>query len=274
MWSVRMRAAKTAIGYQLSAISKKQKRIHISGAEGLFEEKDIPKSVNEYIKRALNHLRGKPDEIVITIEKIKESPKKISLLPVSTLKCSSPLEAERIISQRLYDAGISEKAINNAFKVLTSEETMRGASLMLAGSGVRIEPDKKRGVRVSRFGIEKSALRKLTQRLSRMGINTITVREALALASKAASCPDIIAEVCISDDPDYTTGYIASRKFGYLRIPNIKKYGEMHGGRVLFVSENADIEMMIDYLEKKPVTICYNCIVFYEERRQTTISNS
>ena len=49
------------------------------------------------------------------------------------------------------------------------------------------------------------------------------VKEALMLASKAASWPDVIAEVCISDDPDYTTGYIASKELGYLRIPNIKR---------------------------------------------------
>jgi 6-carboxyhexanoate--CoA ligase len=70
-----------------------------------------------------------------------------------------------------------------------------------------------------------------------------------------ASCRDIIAEICISDDPDYTTGYIASKKFGYLRIPNIKNYGEMHGGRVFFVRENADADRLIEFLEKTPVVI-------------------
>ena len=33
---------------------------------------------------------------------------------------------------------------------------MRGASLILAKSGKRVEPDKNRGVRVSRMGIEKT----------------------------------------------------------------------------------------------------------------------
>lgn len=251
-----MRAAKTVISHQPSAISEKQKTIHISGAEGLFEDKDISRSVKRYIKRALNHPRGEPDEIVMTIEKIKEMPKRISLLPVATLKCSSPDEAKEITVQTLTSLGISRKAINNSLKILRAKKTMRGASLIFMKSGNRAEPDMERGVRVSRLGIKKSAERRLSRRLSQMKINTTTVKEALSLASKAASCPDIIAEVCISDDPDYTTGYIASRRFGYLRMPNIKSRGEMHGGRVLFIREDADTARLINYLERKPVMVC------------------
>ena len=132
---------------------------------------------------------------------------------------------------------------------------MRGASLILLKSGARVEPDKERGVRVSRMGIEKSTEKNLSEKLSRAKINTPTVKEALVLASKAASWPDVIAEACISDDPDYTTGYIASKEFGYLRIPNIKREKKMHGGRVFFIRETADIAGLISYLERKPVII-------------------
>lgn len=228
---------------------------HISGAEGIYGGSEITKISKEYIKRALNHPRGRPDEIVITIEKIKQTPEKIPLLPVITLKCNSPAEARQNIIRELRGFGISKKAINTGFRVLNSKKTMRGASLIPMGSGSRVEPDMERGVRVSRMGIEKSAKKRLVQQLSKLHINTTTVREALILASKVASCPDIVAEVCISDDPDYTTGYIASKKLGYLRVPNIKNYGERHGGRVFFIKEDADIKVLIDYLEKKPVLI-------------------
>ncbi|MDO9289556.1 MAG: 6-carboxyhexanoate--CoA ligase, partial [Thermodesulfovibrionales bacterium] len=70
MWNIRMRASK-AISNQQSAVSDK-KIIHISGAEGIFKESDVQKVCGGYIKRAVNHPRGKPDEIVITIEKIKQ----------------------------------------------------------------------------------------------------------------------------------------------------------------------------------------------------------
>ncbi|MBI3592401.1 MAG: 6-carboxyhexanoate--CoA ligase, partial [Nitrospirae bacterium] len=150
-----------------------------------------------------------------------------------------------------------KKAINTAFNILMSPRTMRGASLVLSVSGNRTEPDRSRGVRVSRLGIEKNAVNRLSRRLSRSKINTPTVREALILASKVASCPEIVAEVCISDDPDYTTGYIASRGLGYVRITNIKCPGDMRGGRVFFIKEDADIGKLIDYLEKRPIIVYY-----------------
>ena len=263
-----MQASKKVNSSQSTVVSKKSKiqgtpnselrasnSVHISGAEGIYEKSEIQKVCKKYIKRALTHPRGEPDEIVITIEKIRQKPKTISLLPVITLDCNSPEKARKIITQKLESLGISKKAIDNGFVVLNSKKTMRGTSLILLKSGARVEPDKERGVRVSRMGIEKSTEKNLSEKLSRAKINTTTVKEALVLASKAASWPDVIAEVCISDDPDYTTGYIASKEFGYLRIPNIKRGNEMHGGRVFFIRETADIAGLISYLERKPVII-------------------
>ncbi|MFA4829871.1 MAG: 6-carboxyhexanoate--CoA ligase [Thermodesulfovibrionales bacterium] len=285
MFSIRMRAAKkTGVRGQGLGVRRKLRETHISGAEGIYKGKNISKIVKEYIKRAVNHPRGKPDEIVITIEKIKQKIKTIPLLSVKTLKCKSPDEAKETIIQKLASLGISKKAASNGFKVLKAQRAMRGASLILAKSGKRVEPDKNRGVRVSRMGIGKNAEKKLLQMLYKIVIpakagiqsketgfrvkpgmtgtcnniiknNITTVKEALILASKVASCPDIIAEVCISDDPDYTTGYFASEKEGYLRLANIKKSGEMHGGRVFFIKEDADIAGVIQYLEGIPVII-------------------
>jgi 6-carboxyhexanoate--CoA ligase len=242
---------KKTLNSQLSALNYE----HISGAEGIYEKSEIQKICEEYIKRALTHSRGKPDEIVITIEKIRQKPKTILLLPVITLACNSPEKAKKIITQKLESLDISKKAIDNGFAVLNSKKTMHGASLILLKSGARVEPDRERGVRVSRMGIEKSTEKNLSEKLSKVMINTTTVKEALVLASKAASWPDVVAEVCISDDPDYTIGYIASKELGYLRIPNIKKVNEIHGGRVFFIRETADVAGLISYLERKPAVI-------------------
>jgi len=239
----------------------KNHEIHISGAEGIYEEAEILKIVKGYAERALNHPRGRPDKIVITIEELDKKPKNISLLPLQTIKCDSPSYAEQIITQMLFKLGISKKAIYNAFRVLRAKQTMRGAAIIAQKSGLRLEPDKSRGIRVSRLGIEKSVYKKISKLLSGMKINTSTVKEALILASKVASCPDVISEICISDDPDYTTGYIASKKLGYLRIPNIKRRGDMNGGRVFFIKEDADINNIINYLEMEPViAVCENLL--------------
>ena len=229
--------------------------IHISGAEGIYEQPDISKICSKLICRALFHPRGRPDKIVLTVEEIKESPVKVSLLPVRTLRCPSPAAAWELILLYMMKRGVSTQALKTAFTVLRSVKTMRGAALVTVKTGRRREPDRGRGIRVSRVGVDKTSEKRLARKLSALHINNPTVEEAIILASKVASCKDVISEICISDDPDYTTGYIASRDFGYLRIPNIKKPGELHGGRVFFVRENFGKQKVIDYLERKPVLL-------------------
>jgi len=247
MWNVRVRASRKNGNLDL----------HISGAEGLYETDELAGTATAYIRRVLEHTRGIPDAIVLTFEEMQRKPAAVPLLQVRPVRNASADRAKTIISEILLDMGITKRAVTASSRVLTSLQVMRGASLITAKAGLRMEPDKKRGIRVSRLGMERAERKKLDLRPSKMQINTETVREALILASKAATCPDIIAEVCISDDPDYTTGYVASRQTGYVRIPNIKKRGAMHGGRVFFIGEDAEVDRIINYLEKKPVLL-YN----------------
>src|SRR5208283_1140856 len=254
MWNVRMRASKDIVPQAVN-LSKTRIRheLHISGVEGIYDSPAITSMFSEYLTRALHHPRGKPDKIVITIEQINEQIMRVPLLPLTTTDCASPAQAREMLFSALLSLGITRKAVNNCLKVISSADTIRGASLISMKSGRRSEPDRERGVRVSRMGIEKTSERRLGTILSATNLNTSTVKEALILASKVASYPDIIAEVCISDDPDYTTSYLAGRQFGYRRIPNIKVPGEMHGGRVFFIKDTANIKALIGYLEKQPV---------------------
>jgi 6-carboxyhexanoate--CoA ligase len=248
-----MRASKKGVGRN----NKPGTDMHISGAECICDKAALSRTSGLLIKRALTHPRGNPDTVVITLEEINQKPKIVSLLNLTKVKCSSPEQAAKIIAEQITTLGISRQAIAAAMKILRSGNSLRGAVLISALSGKRLDPDKKRGVRVSRLDISPASEKKLSATLSVLKINTPTVKEALTLASKVASCKGIIAEICISDDPHYTTGYIASKKTGYLRLPNIKKAGEMSGGRVFFVADEAPIAEIIEYLQKKPVLAEY-----------------
>lgn len=228
---------------------------HISGAEGIYPKNRVHSIVQAYIDRARNHPKGKPDRIHITIEKLAQKPQPISTLPVVTLKCISRAHAVSYIRRLLVPDRISEEALRTAFSVIRNSMVMRGAALVYAHSGRRVEPDKERGIRASRLGMSADTESLLSQELEKFKINTLTVKEALVLASKVAAYPDIIAELCVSDDPDYTTGYIASKDLGYIRIPHIKKRGSAAGGRVFFLRETADISSVARYLEKIPVLV-------------------
>lgn len=244
------RQVRSKVNSQDSKISE----MHISGAEGLYEKSDIQKIARRFIQRALEHPKAIPDKILITIEDIKQRPSLIEALPVITVSCGTPAEGRSIVTKILESLGISEKSINSAF-VIIKKGQMRGAAIITLKKGCRLEPDRERGVRVSRLGITKSALKVLSSKLSRYGINKEIVKEAIILASKVSSCKGIVAEICVSDDPSYTTGYVASRQFGYVRIPNIKHKGSKIGGRAFFVSEETNVEDLINYFEKKTIII-------------------
>jgi len=117
--------------------------MHISGAEGIYEKKEIAKIIREYTLRALKHPKGRPDRIVLSLEELREKPQAIQSLPVTTIQCRSSLEAASLIRKLLSASGISGKAIRTALSVTNSAKTMRGAALVLAESGG--EPNRTKG---------------------------------------------------------------------------------------------------------------------------------
>ncbi|MGN0847472.1 MAG: 8-amino-7-oxononanoate synthase, partial [Kiritimatiellia bacterium] len=63
-------------------------------------------------------------------------------------------------------------------------------------------------------------------------------------------------EICVSDDPDYVTGYVATRELGYRRITVIKEAGDPNGGRIfLYRGARADVAKTIRFLEETPVLV-------------------
>ena len=103
---------------------------------------------------------------------------------------------------------------------------MRGAVLLDADTLERLEPDLERGVRATMMDAAESD----------SGAHCSPCKnhyaEAMVLAAKVANAPGLVAELCISDDPDYVTGYIASKTLGYVRIAPLKKVGSPFGGRI------------------------------------------
>ncbi len=226
---------------------------HVSGAEGIYEKDEVGMIVKEYTQRALLHEKGRADEIRRTVEELKTAPKKITSLPLCTVNTRNAEAAMRAAHKVLTSVGISERAVEEAFNALNMGITMRGAMLMDI-EGVRLEPDLLRGVRVTRMGLTKSASTDLSRKLGRHGLNNNTVKEALMLASKVHKFRMVLGELCISDDPNYTTGYIATRTHGYIRLPRIKKRGVPYGGRAFFIT-GGEVKDLIKYLQQTPVII-------------------
>lgn len=231
--------------------------LHISGAEGIYNQNSVIDIVRKYTQRALSHEKGKSDEIHLTIEELRESPRRLSSLPLCTLNTKSPDDVKKASVKILRSVGITQRAVEEAFKSLNVGITMRGAMLMDV-EGVRLEPDLLRGVRVTKMGITEKADSVLSKELRKLGIrnpNAVgTIKEALILASKVNRHPMVLGELCMSDDPNYTTGYVATRRYGYIRLPHIKKRGIRYGGRAFFIT-GGELKGLVEYLQKTSVII-------------------
>lgn len=227
---------------------------HISGAERIVSQDRIEQTANAMLGRAFSHTRGEADFINIVVEKIKdEMVQEIPLLLVATRVTSDVAMGRQIAKNSLVAAGVTLLAAQKGMAALLAlTDSMRGAMLICSATGRRLDDAKVRGVRVSRMDIgDEEGFRRM---LAERGMDNTHVQEALVLASKVAATPNIIAELCWSDDPEYTTGYVASPS-GYIRIPHCKPLGSLLGGRVFFVKAERDLGSIIDYLENQPVIV-------------------
>ena len=247
LYSVRMRASVD--------------EVHLSGAERLVDGR-LENMVSELIWQALTSY-ALPDKINISVDVVDPaSVTCLSALDIKSVSSSSCKEALAISREILTENGTSTEATEQAFSLLMSGPSpegnnMRGAVIMDAVTGGRMEPDISRGVRVSRMDYTEGARLLLEMRLKECGIYHRRVIDAVAIATKVADAKESIAELCWSDNPEYTTGYVASKKSGYVRITNIKEKESLRGGRVFFVRHEGlkDIAGYINYLEREPVII-------------------
>ncbi len=234
---------------------------HISGAERIVSFDSIDIAVHELITRALGKSRT-PDDIALHVEGLGNAPPRLlSALDVITVGTRDPEQGRSAASRVLQRAGVTRKAVDMAIGRLDrgaspSGGNMRGAMIMDAETGERLEPDRERGVRATRFDWTDEGRRSADQLLSNVELTHFRTREALALATKVAYAPGVIAEICWSDDPDYTAGYVASLKTGYVRFPFLKKKGDENGGRAIFIARNdLDLTALLQYLQNESVLI-------------------
>lgn len=269
LFSVRMRAARGGR--------------HISGAERIAPADEVEAVTSALFKRAMAHENGPPEEIAVTVtslagkEIFKFKPLPVINNPSRTPSFCPQTAATRTASigqvdsavnishdiavSELVKAGVSEDAARCALELISSGaspagENMRGAMLIDTRTGQRLERDRVRGIRARAVDWGQNALPQVLRAEKELNCVTSHFREALALATKVANAPGAVAELCISDDPRYTTGYAASLACGYCRITSIKEPGSTFGGRAFFVdADKFDMKKYLDYMRETPVLV-------------------
>ncbi|RXT06992.1 6-carboxyhexanoate--CoA ligase [Ammoniphilus sp. CFH 90114] len=245
LYSIRMRAAEGG--------PHEQGGRHISGGERLARESEVQLLVAELLTKSMGHSRGNADFIQVVVEKMPYAEVYVPPLPVATEGGHQVDVCRAKALNLLVESGVSRAAAELGLNELQQSEDLRGAIIMDAVTGTRLDKREQKGVRVSRMDWDASSHEEWVK--IHVPLGSLRVREALALATKVAYSPYTLAELCWSDDPDYVTGYVASDKLGYRRIPHLKKLGESTGGRVFFVQPGLDVDEYIHYLEKTPIWI-------------------
>ena len=256
-YSLKMRAS------QQVGEGEQKHELHISGAERIVGRDSVEAVCTAMVCRAMNHSKGDPDFINVKIEKVHESDIRIlKALPVTRVDVDTWQEglekAFGLINKTVSD-GLLRGARNDVHEdlikdfaqklpeLLRATFPMRGAMLYDIATGERLEPDHERGVRATYMDALHS---------SEVDGCKNHFNEAIVLATKVANAPGMVAEFCVSDDPNYVTGYVASKELGYVRIMKMKEMGDENGGRIfLFDSRKASAEECIEYLQKKKVLV-------------------
>lgn len=245
LYSVRMRAA------QDGPHEKGGK--HISGGEKLSTYENLKDAVNGLLEKALFHSRGNPDFMQIQFEMVTDPIKKLKPLSIGTNHVSSVEEGQSVAWHLLEKAGVPMKSIQQAYEVMAECSELSGAILFDIRSGLRIDQRMGKGIRVSRMDWFQADFEKWANHYNMP--QSPRVKEALVLATKVCAHPATVAELCWSDDPEYITGYVASKNLGYQRITQLKEYGNEQGCRIFFVDGLSDVQSYIDYLEKQPTLV-------------------
>lgn len=256
LFNIKMRASKCS--------KDRGESKHISGAEKISCVDSLDSVVKGLVDRAFNHEKGKPDSINISIDKVDKS--KITYIPcidVATIESETPCDGRNHIVRLLQQVNIEDRETREILDVLDNNWGMRGSILFDVSNMERVDSKEtnnngKRGIRATGMDWDERTKDELERTLEDHSLNNNHVKEALVLASKVIYPKGVLAEICISDDPNYTTGYVSIKNQGYFRITNLKKIGSQKGGRIiLFDSTQADVNEYINFLEHD-ITLIYS----------------
>lgn len=233
---------------------------HLAGAERIVPLSDVSQVASDLISRVFTGTDVVADDVYCHVERIDPDTVFHARLPdVSTWQVRHFQEGRALAAQLLSRAGVDPDVASRSVQLLAEGAgpggtVMRGAAIMDAATGVRLESDPSRGVRASRMDVAVECRRDFEAMLHRAGLGHRRVLEALVLAGKVISAPGIVAELCWSDDPEYPAGYVVDPDHGYQRISALKPVGDPHGGRIFFVKPGTlSIIELTNYLERHPV---------------------
>ena len=119
IYSLKMRASKHTGSIQE----------HVSGAEKILPQQELPQQMEALLSRALHHAKGKADFINLKIEAVApENLKYIEALPVSTHEAATPAEGRQFMCQIMTELGLTPDKCQKILELFQATYGMRGAA--------------------------------------------------------------------------------------------------------------------------------------------------
>ncbi len=203
---------------------------HVSGQERIVKKEELERTILELHRRP----KGEWDLQNIKIERLKTPPVVVKKsLPIRDYRFSCARLAQSFAVGLLERVGVNRERLRELvlqlLKGFKNGENLPGAIFVDIETGKVLDDT---GTRTVLFDwVDRQRIR---EKLLQKGYTERTL-DALALATKNFFC-GVEAEFCISDDPDYTTGYVAVSGI-YHRLSPLKEKGRPFGGRLYFVKE-------------------------------------
>ncbi len=249
---------------------------HLAGGEDIVAAEELPERITELLNRGLSpstHDPGRERRPSLTFRIDPVDPGALvsaPLLPVHCLKSDTVSETWAFVRDALAlleTQGFlldSKHLLEQCRLLLAGNRPVSPGAFLLSPDGDPLDPDG-RGIRVTHFGMLRRVREGMISQVAVHGTGTSRrFIEALQIASKALHSPPVLLEFCLSDNPEYTTGYLALKGVGYIRLPHLKPPGIPAGGRLYVMEKPVDssLETLLGYLTKTPVLFTEESDVF------------
>ena len=226
---------------------------HVSGQERIVKGNELERVILELHRRP----KDEWDFQTLKVEKLKEPPEILErALPIKEYRFSCvPLTWNFVVGLLESSLGIKREITKPLFAKLLGGLSpkggnLKGALLVDLRTGEILNPIPEKGIRTILFDwLDRDRIK---EELLKRGY-TLRTLDALALATKNIFC-GVEAEVCLSDDPSYTVGYVATQKEGYIRLSPVKEKGNPFGGRIYFLKKE-NLNKTLECLRKKAILI-------------------
>jgi 6-carboxyhexanoate--CoA ligase len=224
---------------------------HVSGHDRLGTYDEIFPIAQELLAEAVASGQGTLEKISLEIEALKHFDVGTARLPdLISIPVKDYREARKIAQKILGDAGVSSRALDSGFRLLTRTYgqggvSLPGAVLIDSFTGTRLDGD--RNTWIGRVDLTERLREEIRKDYEQ---KVFRIKEWLILSAKILALPGMVAELTMSNEKSNPCGWVSTPELGAMHLSAMRANQNEIGGRILFVrSSGFDLDKATRFLE-------------------------